>query len=123
YQKWCKTNNFKSMLPTDVKACNAATAVANAKQSSLDDHVRVIELGECVLPYTDKLFREAVIEWLISTNQPIQAVDHPSLKKMIDIASQATNGVVIPTWKTTCAEIMSIFKKQMTRLQECLNVS
>ncbi|KIK92875.1 hypothetical protein PAXRUDRAFT_146389 [Paxillus rubicundulus Ve08.2h10] len=55
--------------------------------------------------------------------QPIQAVDHPSFKKMIDIASQATNGVVIPTCKTTHAEIMSIFKKQMTRLRECLNVS
>ncbi|KIJ12264.1 hypothetical protein PAXINDRAFT_54346, partial [Paxillus involutus ATCC 200175] len=90
---WCKTNNFKSMLPTDVKARNAATAVANAKQSSLNDHVRVIEPGEHVLLYTDKLFREAAIEWLISTNQPIQAVDHPSFKKMIDIASRATNGV------------------------------
>ncbi|KAF8833441.1 hypothetical protein BDN67DRAFT_860448, partial [Paxillus ammoniavirescens] len=62
YRKWCKTNNFKSMLPTDVKAHNAATVVVNAKQSSLDDHVRVIEPGEHVLPYTNKLFREAAIE-------------------------------------------------------------
>ncbi|KAF9229375.1 hypothetical protein BS17DRAFT_688220, partial [Gyrodon lividus] len=74
-------------------------------------------------PYTDKLFHEAAVEWLITTNQPIQAIDHPSFRKMINIASQATKGVVIPNRKATQAEIIDIFKRQMMRLLEHLNVS
>lgn len=42
---------------------------------------------------------------------------------MIDIASRATKGVVVPNRKATQAEIIDIFKKQMTRLRKHLNVS
>jgi hypothetical protein len=55
--------------------------------------------------------------------QPIQAVDHPSFKKMIDVASRATKGVIIPGRKATRTEIIGLFKKQMARLRDCLNVS
>ncbi|KAG2746661.1 hypothetical protein P692DRAFT_20738482, partial [Suillus brevipes Sb2] len=101
YRKWCKANKFESMLPPDVKEQKNAAAVANARQDSLDPHLHEVQPREHVLPYSDKLFREAAIEWLASTNQPIQAVDHPSFKKMIDTASRATTGVLIPNRKAT----------------------
>ncbi|KIK76068.1 hypothetical protein PAXRUDRAFT_171004 [Paxillus rubicundulus Ve08.2h10] len=123
YYKWCKAKKFESKLAADIKSWNTATAVANAKQGSLDDHVREIEPGKHVVPYSNKHFREAAVEWLISTNQPLQAVDHPSFKKMIYIASQATKGVVIPNHKVTCAEIIDLLKTQMMKLREHLNVS
>jgi hypothetical protein len=69
YRKWCKDNNFESKLPDDIKARKTAAAAANMRQGTLDEHVREIEPGEHVLPYTDKLFREAAVEWLITTNQ------------------------------------------------------
>ncbi|KIJ07910.1 hypothetical protein PAXINDRAFT_89641 [Paxillus involutus ATCC 200175] len=123
YHKWCKDNNLELKLPDDVKAHKTASAAANMRQGTLDKHVQEIEPEAHILPYTDKLFCEAAVKWLITTNQPIQAVDHPSFRKMIDIASQATKGVVIPNRKATQAEIINVFKKQMTWLRECLNVS
>jgi hypothetical protein len=143
YRKWCKAENFESMLPQDVKdrKTTAALAKENAEQATIDGHLRPIIRKEVIIPYTDSLFREAAIEWLISTNQasvfklelsltslfisvtqPIQAVDHPSFKKMIDIASRATNGVNMPDRKATRHEIMELFKLQMTKLKERLNV-
>ncbi|KAG1720187.1 uncharacterized protein EDB91DRAFT_1257104 [Suillus paluster] len=121
YCKWCKANKFESMLPPDVKERKNAAAVVNAQQGSLDPHLHKVQPCEHVLPYSDKLFREAAIEWLASTNQPIQAVDHPSFKKMIDTASRATTGVLIPNRKAMQSKIVSIFKQQMTRLKEWLN--
>ncbi|KAG1848409.1 hypothetical protein C8R48DRAFT_614931, partial [Suillus tomentosus] len=90
YRKWCKANKFESMLALDVKERKNAAAVMSAQQGSLDPHLHEVQPGKHVLPYSDKLFREAAIEWLASTNQPIQAFDHPSFKKMIDTASRAT---------------------------------
>lgn len=42
---------------------------------------------------------------------------------MIDVASRAVHGVHVPNRKATRAEIMDLFKKQMTKLKERLNVS
>ncbi|KAF9225127.1 hypothetical protein BS17DRAFT_701274, partial [Gyrodon lividus] len=66
-----------------------------AQQATLDDHFQEVTPTEHVVTYSQNLFREAVVEWLIGTNQPIQAVKNPSFKKMINIASHATNGVII----------------------------
>jgi hypothetical protein len=41
---------------------------------------------------------------------------------MIDVASRATNGVNIPNRKATREEILDMFKNQMSRLKERLNV-
>jgi len=41
---------------------------------------------------------------------------------MLDIASRAANGVTIPNRKITREEIMNMFKSQLTRLKERLNV-
>lgn len=57
------------MLPPDVKERKNAAAVANARQDSLDPHLHEVQPREHVLPYSDKLFREAAIKWLASTNQ------------------------------------------------------
>jgi hypothetical protein len=57
------------MLPSDVKDHKTATAITNIEQQSLNDHLREIKPTERVVPYSDKLFREAAIEWLASTNQ------------------------------------------------------
>ncbi|KAG1853818.1 hypothetical protein C8R48DRAFT_610667, partial [Suillus tomentosus] len=56
--------------------------------------------------YSDKLFKQAAIEWLVAMDQPIQALEHLKFQEMIDIASQATNSVKIPSRKATRAEIM-----------------
>ncbi|KAG2365200.1 hypothetical protein BDR07DRAFT_1481578 [Suillus spraguei] len=107
YCKWCKANKFESMLPSDVKERKNAATVAKVQQGSLDSHLHEVQ--------------PAAIEWLASTNQPIHAVDHPSFKKMIDTASCATIGILIPNRKATQSEITSIFKQQMARLKEQLN--
>ncbi|KAG1790326.1 uncharacterized protein HD556DRAFT_1242527, partial [Suillus plorans] len=122
YRKWCTNNNFASMLPSDVKARKTVATIANAQQTSIDGHVTELPKHTVVVPYTAALFREAAVEWLISTSQPIQAVDHPSFKKMIDVASRATNGVIIPNRKATYCDIMDLFKNQMMKLKERLNV-
>ncbi|KAF9220281.1 hypothetical protein BS17DRAFT_715136, partial [Gyrodon lividus] len=91
-------------------------------QGTLDEHVREVKPSKHVVPYSNQLFREAAVEWLICTNQPIQAMDHPSFKKMVNVASHATNRVIVPNRHTACCEIMDLFKKQMTHLREQLNV-
>ncbi|KAF8876423.1 hypothetical protein BD779DRAFT_1449448, partial [Infundibulicybe gibba] len=47
------------------------------------------------VPYSDQLFRDAAIEWLVSTDQPLAALEHPKFINMINIVARATNGVVI----------------------------
>jgi len=68
YHKWCKANNFLSMLPEDSKARRDAAA-EKLKQSQVDDHFTVIPEEEKPTPYTDELFKEAAIQWLIETDQ------------------------------------------------------
>jgi hypothetical protein len=55
--------------------------------------------------------------------KPIQALEHPKFKEMIDVASRATKGVKIPGRKATRAEIIHTFKDHLTKLKAKLNVS
>ncbi|EIW81723.1 hypothetical protein CONPUDRAFT_54487, partial [Coniophora puteana RWD-64-598 SS2] len=123
YRSWCSKNNFKSMLPDDIEARNTAASLATMTQGSLDGHVRAIEPGEQVVPYSSSLFREAAVDWLTATNQPIRALEHSSFKYMIDVASRATKGLIIPNRRATRGEIILRFKRRMTFLKERLNVS
>ncbi|KAG8219139.1 hypothetical protein J3R82DRAFT_4958 [Butyriboletus roseoflavus] len=84
------------MLPEDSQDRKKAAISTNLKQSALDTHLREPTAIEKVVLYTDQLFHKAAIKWLITTNQPLQAVEHLSFKKMIDIASRASKGVIIP---------------------------
>ncbi|KIM76799.1 hypothetical protein PILCRDRAFT_77443, partial [Piloderma croceum F 1598] len=86
---WCEKTDFKSKLPKAVK--KAEEAEATMRQGQLDSHLQEMPRKERVIPYTDALFRKAAIEWLVATDQPIQALEHPAFQKMIGIAARATN--------------------------------
>ncbi|KAF8227910.1 hypothetical protein L208DRAFT_1130710, partial [Tricholoma matsutake] len=90
YHNWAKGANFVSKLPGDIKKQKAAVEEATR---TLDRDLREKKLSEQVIPYSDKLFRRAAIEWLVATDQLIQALEHPKFKEMIDVASRATNRV------------------------------
>ncbi|KAI0057137.1 hypothetical protein BV25DRAFT_1767759, partial [Artomyces pyxidatus] len=122
YRTWAAKNKFISKLPNDVKAQKEKALQAALKQSQLDPHLRPPDVKEKKVHYTDQIFHEAAIQWLVDTDQPIQAFEHPSFKRMIDIAAAATNGVDIPGRKATRAEIINTFKAQMKALRDRLNV-
>ncbi|KAJ7312630.1 hypothetical protein DFH08DRAFT_707697, partial [Mycena albidolilacea] len=126
YRTWAKKNNFESKLEEDIQARKKAAADAEeAKlklhQQTLEPHLR--EKPERVVPYSDDLFRDAALEWLIATDQPIDALNHPKFKEMIDIAARAHNGVKIPGRKATREEILNLFQKQMENLRVRIHVS
>jgi hypothetical protein len=135
YNSWCIKNNFESKLPKAVKSRkDAKTAEDRSKQSSLDPHLEE-QQKEIFVPYSDSLFREAAIEWLIATDQvifnlfylsflisdfkmqPLQALEHPSFHKMIDVAARATKGVEIPNRKASRKHIIELFKKNLDNLR------
>lgn len=68
YNNWCTQNNFESKLPKTVKARTAA-ANKDKKQSQLDPHLQERVPKTRVVPYSDELFRQAAIEWLVATDQ------------------------------------------------------
>jgi hypothetical protein len=109
--------------------------------SEVDDHFMVIPEEEKPTPYSDEVFKEVPIHWLIETDQvlfcslfknhsyfsflcqPIQVFEHPTFKHLISVASCVMKGVKIPNQKQTHDEIISSFKKQMKVLKDCFNVS
>jgi len=54
------------MLPGDVKTCKENTERA---QQTINSHLTERKLAEQVVPYSDKLFKWAAIEWLVATDQ------------------------------------------------------
>ena len=56
------------MLPEDARQCKEAALDSSlqTQQMILSDH---FHSAEVTIPYSDKAFEEAVIEWLIHTNQ------------------------------------------------------
>lgn len=126
------------MLPKDTKA-RKEKAANRTSQSRLDGHLR--EHARLV-PYSDELFNAAAQEWLIRTEQvraratsvhikyiqllneqPLQALQHPAFREMIDIAARATNGVKIYNLRNTRQAIIDTFKHNLTNLSKRLNVS
>ena len=55
-----------SKLPGDVKKRKEA---AEEVTRTLDRDLREKKMSERVIPYSDKLFRRAAIEWLVATDQ------------------------------------------------------
>ena len=49
--------------------------------------------------------------------QPLQAFDHPSFQKMIDITARATKDINIPNQKATRKHIIEVFKKNLDQLR------
>ncbi|KAF9016873.1 hypothetical protein BDP27DRAFT_1169342, partial [Rhodocollybia butyracea] len=93
YRQWAKANNFRSMIPKDVAERKKATAAAAASQSTINDHAVPLEPKAKVIPYSHELFQQAALEWLIETDQPISALEHPKFQNMISVAARATHGV------------------------------
>ncbi|KAJ7181304.1 hypothetical protein C8R43DRAFT_269096 [Mycena crocata] len=126
YRAWCQKSNFESKLEDDISArkkvaADAEEAKAKLHQQTLDPHLR--DKPERVVPYSDAAFRDAALDWLIATDQPIDALNHPKFKEMINIAARATNGVKIPGKKATRDEILNLFQKQMDNLRMRIHVS
>ena len=55
-----------SKLPVDVKKRKEATEQATR---TLDQDLVKKKLSDHVIPYSDKLFHQAAIEWLVATDQ------------------------------------------------------
>ena len=68
YQAWCKARNFASMLPDDTKASRAA-ALETLLQTQVNAHFKVADPNDKPIPFSDELFKEAAIQWLIETDQ------------------------------------------------------
>ncbi|KAI0793625.1 hypothetical protein C8Q74DRAFT_1194947 [Fomes fomentarius] len=120
YHAWTEQSGFVSMLPSDSAA---RCSEANRKdQTRLDPHLHERPPPPHVVKYSHGDFRKAAIDWLVEIDQPLQALEHPSFKNMIDIAARATDGVRIPNRKQTRAAIIDQFKDNLRRLREQLNV-
>ena len=127
----------QSMLPKDAEKCRKDIQAKN--QPRLNPHLQEKPQKERTIPYTDKLFCDTAIEWLVSTDQvckanflnlynfswksqPIQAFKHLSFWNMINIAARATNGIKIPDCCHTWQAIINKFKQQLAALRDRLNV-
>ncbi|KAI0282709.1 hypothetical protein BC826DRAFT_921438, partial [Russula brevipes] len=114
--------DFFLMLPKDAKA-RRQDAITNVKeQSQVDDHFVHVKPEDRPAPFSDALFEDAAIQWLIETDQPVAAFEHHTFQNMIHMASRATRTVNIPKRNQTCDEIIAQFKAQMMKLKELLNV-
>ncbi|KAJ7627443.1 hypothetical protein FB45DRAFT_749957 [Roridomyces roridus] len=126
YQAWCKSTGFLSKLPDDAKARLEAEQAAALKkkvleQQTLDPHLR--EKPARLAPYTDQLFHDAAIDWLVATDQPIDALTHPKFQEMVNIAARATQGVTFPNRAQTRAAIIRHFHDQINKLKIRLHIS
>jgi hypothetical protein len=74
YHAWCKKESFESMLADD--ASKRKKAVTLSRQNTLDGHLHEAPLIERVIPYSDALFRDAAIEWLVTTDQVLSSLYH-----------------------------------------------
>ncbi|KAH9831485.1 uncharacterized protein C8Q71DRAFT_715451, partial [Rhodofomes roseus] len=120
YHKWCDKNKFESKLEDDIKARAAATS---QKQTNLDGHVRTTTRKEDEVTYSESAFRSAAVKWLIATDQPIAAFEHPAFITMINIASRAKGAVTLPKRAATRREIIDMFHKYMRDLKTRFSVS
>ncbi|KAI0284437.1 hypothetical protein BC826DRAFT_878393, partial [Russula brevipes] len=120
YQRWAESHDFPSMLPKDAEQRRQQAAAE--KQQRIDPHLVEKPQKQSVVPYSNAIFQGAAIEWLVSTDQPIQALQHPSFQNMVHIAARATNGIKIPDRRGTREAIIDLLKQQMTALRNRLNV-
>jgi len=66
YRMWAKSANFEYKLPGDVAARKKE---AEQAQRTLDASLVEKKLAKKVVPYSDRLFKTAAIQWLIATDQ------------------------------------------------------
>ncbi|KAI0747446.1 hypothetical protein BC629DRAFT_1244000, partial [Irpex lacteus] len=122
YHKWCLENSFESKLPGDVQKRNQQLKGIADRQKTLDDTLVEKPKKERVIAYSDLTFQRAAIEWMILTDQPLSAIDHPKYRAMIELAARSTEGVTIPSRKSARVQIMKLFNDDMVALSKRLNV-
>jgi hypothetical protein len=66
YRNWCKKAGFESKLAGDVAARKLK---AEQSQQTIDGHLVEKKSADRTVYYSDKVFRQAAIEWLIATDQ------------------------------------------------------
>jgi hypothetical protein len=59
------------MLPSDSLACRQAAVdeAAHVQQGRVDHHFEVAKPEDKQAPYSDEVFHQAAIEWLVQTDQ------------------------------------------------------
>lgn len=72
------------MLPDDTKARRAATLEAILHQTQVNGHFKVAAPEDKPEPYSDQLFKDAAIQWLIETDQVSGFISLPELYFLID---------------------------------------
>ncbi|EPQ59870.1 hypothetical protein GLOTRDRAFT_24866, partial [Gloeophyllum trabeum ATCC 11539] len=87
YRLWCSQNNFVSMIKDDVEA-RKAQAATQQDQQTLDSHIRSTPRSS-VITYSDESFKELAVKWLVRTDQPLSALEHPAFVDMIEMAAKA----------------------------------
>ncbi|KAH9163574.1 hypothetical protein EDB89DRAFT_1859888, partial [Lactarius sanguifluus] len=120
YRKWCDSNHFNSMLPEDSKKCKR---IEKDCQSLVIDHFGPKDPTTKLIPFSEKALRTAALEWMITTDQPIQVFKHPTFMKMLDIASRANRSIQLPSPKQSRVQVIKMFKQQLCSLQDRLNVT
>ncbi|KIK13609.1 hypothetical protein PISMIDRAFT_118597 [Pisolithus microcarpus 441] len=124
YLKWAAANGFMSMLLNDTKQqCKDAISSMQStlgRQSSLEGHL--VERGP-VVQYSESIFLKASILWLIEMDQPICALQHPALAKMVEITSHTKNGIKIPSHQQMHQAIIDTFKTRLLDIHKCFSVS
>ncbi|PSR77950.1 hypothetical protein PHLCEN_2v7633, partial [Hermanssonia centrifuga] len=121
YHAWALKENFKLMIPTDMKSQREAIAKEKAKQHLFDDHLKEMPKKECIVAYSHRLFHSIAIKWLIAAVQPLLALKHPTFEKIIDIAARARDSVEIPLCKVAREELLDMFRQRMSNLKATLN--
>jgi hypothetical protein len=66
YHNWAKGMSFMLKLPGDIKKRKAA---AEQAMHTLDDDVIEMPPSEQIIPYSNKLFHQVVLQWLVATDQ------------------------------------------------------
>ncbi|KAI9430688.1 hypothetical protein F5148DRAFT_990532, partial [Russula earlei] len=82
---WCKSSNFLSMLPKDAKIRCKEALKKVMEQSQVDDHFHPTNPDDRLTPYSDEVFKDTALQWLIKTDQPIATFKHPSILNMITL--------------------------------------
>ncbi|KAG6843969.1 hypothetical protein H0H87_011275 [Tephrocybe sp. NHM501043] len=122
-QSSINTPHFVDTLLQSIRASTGGgakldTARSTMEQPQICSHFQTLDPSEWKILYSDEVFKDAAIEWMTETDQPIQAFEHLSSSiKMIVIASRATGGVKLPDRKQTWSSIIALFKEQMQKLQ------
>ncbi|KAI0682147.1 hypothetical protein BC835DRAFT_1300281, partial [Cytidiella melzeri] len=83
YHQWAKEANFESKLPDDVKKCKKQNRKIEAEQKTLDAHLQDMTKANQVVAYSDPAFCRAILEWIVITDQPISATEHPQYHTMM----------------------------------------